>query len=170
MTTFHANAPVRRSSSNDDFTPPAPSGPHGGTLADLNGGDPNGTWSLFVVDDFFTDGGNITGGWSVTIETSLGLVDLEIDGYYEPSTPDNFSGHPDNWYPGEGGSWETVEVRIAGTDKVIEGEIEGLPTDAELYERTGGDDAEPEPEPVSDPPDDFYDYAAECIGFDDCWT
>ena len=57
-------------SSTDSFTPPAPAGPYGTALADLAGSDPNGVWALYVSDDFYADGGNITGGWSVTIEIS----------------------------------------------------------------------------------------------------
>jgi len=38
------------------------------TLASVfNGTDPNGTWSLYVVDQFTPDAGSITGGWSITI-------------------------------------------------------------------------------------------------------
>ena len=39
-------------------------------LLDLaGGGNPNGPWSLFVVDDAQQDSGFIAGGWSVTLET-----------------------------------------------------------------------------------------------------
>ena len=61
----------------DPFAAPAPAGPYltpGGigtpcgtdTLSVFNFVDPNGTWSLYVVDDLGADVGNITGGWSVT--------------------------------------------------------------------------------------------------------
>ncbi len=39
-------------------------------IADLNGGNPNGTWALFVIDDFYLDGGSIADGWSLTVTTS----------------------------------------------------------------------------------------------------
>ncbi len=50
---------------------PAPSPPYGDALSVFNGIDPNGTWSLYVVDDCATNatGGMITGGWSLAITT-----------------------------------------------------------------------------------------------------
>jgi subtilisin-like proprotein convertase family protein len=47
---------------------PAPAGPWGTTLAALDGTSPNGTWSLYVVDDAGGDIGDIGGGWSLTLE------------------------------------------------------------------------------------------------------
>lgn len=55
----------------DDFTELAPSGPFVTSLGELSGVNPNGTWSLYVVDDFFLDGGDIENGWSLTLETSV---------------------------------------------------------------------------------------------------
>lgn len=62
----------------DPFPAPAPAGPHlspapGGaaTFASAFGGlNPNGTWSLYVVDDAGTDVGTFAGGWDLTITTS----------------------------------------------------------------------------------------------------
>ena len=54
----------------DPFPSPAPSAPFGSFLSVFNGIDPNGTWSLYVVDDAGGDSGNINGGWSLTISTS----------------------------------------------------------------------------------------------------
>jgi subtilisin-like proprotein convertase family protein len=53
----------------DPFNSPAPAGPYATTLSALNGISPNGTWSLYVMDDSNPDNGNITGGWSLTITT-----------------------------------------------------------------------------------------------------
>jgi hypothetical protein len=51
----------------DPFAAPAPA-PSGLTaLSTFNGLDPNGTWSLYVMDDFTTDDGSISGGWSIQI-------------------------------------------------------------------------------------------------------
>ncbi len=54
----------------DDFTGPAPGPPYGTTLSDFNDRDPNGTWSLYVRDDFTGMSGAVAGGWSLNITTS----------------------------------------------------------------------------------------------------
>jgi hypothetical protein len=52
----------------DDALPaPAPAGPYATTLAAFNGIDPNGTWSLYLVDDAAAGAGSIAGGWSLVI-------------------------------------------------------------------------------------------------------
>ena len=40
----------------DGFAPPRPGEPYGTALSAFNGTDPNGTWSLFVRDDFSASG------------------------------------------------------------------------------------------------------------------
>lgn len=53
---------------------PAPSGPYANMMAEFNGTSPNGTWSLYVYDDYFDwDGGSIAGGFTLHIETDFGL-------------------------------------------------------------------------------------------------
>jgi subtilisin-like proprotein convertase family protein len=54
-------------SPDDNMPVPAPLGPYDNTLAAFNGSDPNGTWSLYVVDDALMDTGTIAGGWSLTV-------------------------------------------------------------------------------------------------------
>ena len=50
------------------FPSPAPGGPYAApSLSVFNGTDANGTWSLYVVDDFPADVGSISGGWSLDI-------------------------------------------------------------------------------------------------------
>jgi beta-lactam-binding protein with PASTA domain len=56
-----------------DDTFPAPAPPPGLDVVDLagyNGTDPNGTWSLYVVDDTTGSVGTFAGGWSLTISTT----------------------------------------------------------------------------------------------------
>ena len=56
------------------FPPPAATAPHSASLAALGGIDPNGIWSLYVVDDSTGDGGNILNGWSLSL-TLINPVD-----------------------------------------------------------------------------------------------
>src|SRR5262249_6995122 len=58
--------------SDDVFPAPAPAGPYPDPqlLSVFNGVNPNGTWSLFVVDDFPEFVGNINGGWRLNITTT----------------------------------------------------------------------------------------------------
>ncbi|PYS70755.1 MAG: hypothetical protein DMF69_12535, partial [Acidobacteria bacterium] len=80
----------------DAFAATAPAGPYltpqtGGTetltsaFTGAAGGDPNGTWSLYAVDDASGDLGSIAGGWSLTITplvfmctTPCGSVNLVV--------------------------------------------------------------------------------------------
>ncbi|MGB8508187.1 MAG: HYR domain-containing protein, partial [Pyrinomonadaceae bacterium] len=68
----------------DIFPTPAPAPTGAAALSVFNGGAPNGTWSLYVVDDLSGDAGQITGGWSISLTSCAG----------EPPTiscPANFS-------------------------------------------------------------------------------
>jgi subtilisin-like proprotein convertase family protein len=65
------------------FPAPAPAPSGATTLATFNGTDPNGTWSLYVVDDREFDVGSIAGGWCVTITTAPVLV-FTFAGFFPP--------------------------------------------------------------------------------------
>jgi len=54
------------------YPPPAPSANEimGASLANFNNSEPNGVWTLFVVDQYPSDSGIITGGWTLTITTT----------------------------------------------------------------------------------------------------
>ena len=52
------------------FPAPAPSGAYSTNLAAFNGGNPNGTWSLFILDDTSPGAGSIANGWSLAITRS----------------------------------------------------------------------------------------------------
>jgi hypothetical protein len=51
----------------DVFNPPAPAGPWPTGLGVFNGVDPNGTWSLYTIDQYNGDIGSIQGGWSLDL-------------------------------------------------------------------------------------------------------
>ncbi|MPZ16617.1 MAG: hypothetical protein GEV06_01695 [Luteitalea sp.] len=53
----------------DTFDEPAPPGPYGAALSVFKVPDPNGTWSLYAIDDVETDAGVIAGGWTLTVTT-----------------------------------------------------------------------------------------------------
>jgi hypothetical protein len=55
----------------ENFSAPAPAGPYPSALAALNGINPNGTWSLYLVDDAGQDFGDVGVGWSLTLTTGL---------------------------------------------------------------------------------------------------
>jgi uncharacterized delta-60 repeat protein len=52
------------------FSPPAPATPYATNLSSLYDGNPNGAWSLFVIDDAAINAGAISNGWSLTLITS----------------------------------------------------------------------------------------------------
>src|SRR5262245_62507246 len=60
----------------DLFPAPAPAGPYPDPqlLSIFNGINPNGTWSLYVVDDAGVDVGNINDGWTLRITTANPVV------------------------------------------------------------------------------------------------
>ena len=60
----------------DNFPAPAPTASPGDELADFNGIDPNGTWSLYIVDDAGGDSGMVSGGWSISIQTGPTISDI----------------------------------------------------------------------------------------------
>jgi subtilisin-like proprotein convertase family protein len=77
-TAFNGNMSFRPTNhSAGDVFAGAPAGPYGeaapagaATFASVFGGtDPNGAWSLYVVDDAGSDIGQIAGGWTLTILT-----------------------------------------------------------------------------------------------------
>ncbi len=62
----------------DVFPPPAPSGPWGSAMSVFNGTNPNGTWSLYMLDDEAGDAGLLAGGWSLSIWGSIPFGDVAI--------------------------------------------------------------------------------------------
>jgi subtilisin-like proprotein convertase family protein len=63
----------------DSFPLPAPANaPTINTLSGLVGSSPNGTWRLYVVDDTGANAGNLAGGWSITLQSSLAACPFDI--------------------------------------------------------------------------------------------
>jgi hypothetical protein len=54
----------------DTFPAPAPAPSSATTLSTFDGTNPNGTWSLYVVDDTGGDSGNLAGGWCLEVGTT----------------------------------------------------------------------------------------------------
>ena len=75
--------PTNESTVQDSFPAPAPAGPYGnpgpagaGTstfASEFNGTNPNGTWSLYIIDDAPNSGGETTtiGSWSLDINAPV---------------------------------------------------------------------------------------------------
>lgn len=55
--------------SSPNFPAPALAGPYAAALSTFSGADPNGAWSLYVVDHSAGDAGHIDNGWSLAITT-----------------------------------------------------------------------------------------------------
>src|SRR5262249_10108894 len=76
----------------DDFPPPAPPPPYVTNLTVFRGTDPNGTWSLYVVDDqpenkFPTSTeGFIADGWTLSIITGGPIRDPPLTAVGQPSS------------------------------------------------------------------------------------
>ena len=64
----------------DVFPSPAPPAPYQSTMADFIGDSPNGTWSLYVVDDSASDFGSIAGGWTLDVTVGPPLDITRISG------------------------------------------------------------------------------------------
>lgn len=70
----------------DTFPAPAPVGPYNQPAAatfasTFNGANPNGTWSLYVVDDNANEAGSIHSGWSITVTTDGAPTTFTNTGY-----------------------------------------------------------------------------------------
>lgn len=61
----------RNFESPDPFAAPAPSPSSKARLAGFDGGNPNGAWRLWVMDDAGGDVGQFAGGWSITIKARV---------------------------------------------------------------------------------------------------
>ncbi len=62
--------PTNFDTTTDTFPAPAPSPAGAAALSTFNGTNPNGTWALYVRDDFGSQSGSISGGWTLRITTN----------------------------------------------------------------------------------------------------
>jgi subtilisin-like proprotein convertase family protein len=62
----------------DNMPVPAPLGPYAANLSVFDGTDPNGTWSLYVVDDALADTGTISGGWGLTLNWTASSLLVQL--------------------------------------------------------------------------------------------
>src|SRR5690606_14903563 len=54
----------------NEMPAPAPFAPYSVLLPNFAGKNPNGQWKLYVRDDTFPDGGVISGGWILLLNTA----------------------------------------------------------------------------------------------------
>ncbi len=73
----------------DAFPAPAPAPSGGSALAAFDTTDPEGTWSLYVVDDQGIDSGALNGGWTLTIQLG-GDVAISAGAAANNGVADNF--------------------------------------------------------------------------------
>ncbi len=77
------------------FPSPAPLPSYGTALAGLNNTDPNGLWSLYVLDDAAGDAGGIASGWTLNLTTVQPVSPLIDLGVGLASTPASvYTGNP----------------------------------------------------------------------------
>jgi subtilisin-like proprotein convertase family protein len=103
------------SGTGDIFPAPGPAGPFPDPqlLSVFNGVNPNGAWSLFVVDDAGTDAGSISGGWHLNITTEVPDC---CDSACTLTCPDDIVVSND---PGECGADVDFSASVAGSCGVV---------------------------------------------------
>jgi hypothetical protein len=89
---------------------PAPPAPYGTSLDLFNGEDPNGTWRLFIVDTTAGDGGDMEGGWSLSVTTAP--VDALVPANGDAGVSDPYPLTRD--VAGESGVIEDVDIQLNG--------------------------------------------------------
>jgi hypothetical protein len=88
------------------FPAPAPQGPYASDLSVFDNSDPNGTWSLYVIDDCQADAGLFAGGWS---------LDITTDAPDTTPQPDTTSPRVDNTAPKAGATGVFPAANVKAT-------------------------------------------------------
>ncbi len=119
-----SSKPVNYEGVNEIWGPPAPAGPYGnpGPASDggatlgstFDGGDPNGTWSLYVITTAAGDGtGAIAGGWCANIAAAdVATTSTSLSSSNNPS----FASAP--------GNATTLTATVTSTSSVSEGTVD----------------------------------------------
>ncbi len=81
----------------DTFPAPAPAGPYLNGLSNFNASSPNGTWSLYIVDDSLGNSGALNRGWKLTVTTAGGTQTFSNSNYIEiPDATARATPYPSN--------------------------------------------------------------------------
>jgi hypothetical protein len=119
----------------DVFMPPAPLlGGCGSAFSVFKGASPNGTWSLFVMDDLPLDKGAIGGGWVLTIQTVPAVGPASASTF--EVVDDSEAVVPPDETPQKG-----PELTVEGLDKgaKLQLRVRGLPPNAAYALESSGD-------------------------------
>jgi subtilisin-like proprotein convertase family protein len=101
---------------------PAPAGPYGTSLNDFNGENPNGTWQVYIYDDFGSDTGFIIDGITLDITTGPSTIQIPATG-----TSGNASAYPYNInVTGLPGVVTDVNVNVTGLTHTWASDIDML--------------------------------------------
>jgi subtilisin-like proprotein convertase family protein len=117
----------------DTFPAPAPAGPYNQPTAatfasTFNGANPNGTWSLYAVDDMLQSPGSINGGWALTITTDAApqtFANSTYIGLHDILAPSDPYGTTVN-VSGMSGVISSLKVTISGISHPTPGDIDVL--------------------------------------------
>lgn len=99
-TTYYINDPFPAPGPGTAYGSPGPAGGGTATFSSVFGGtNPNGTWNLFIIDFVGGDDGDISGGWSLEINTGAAatpqhVVDFDGDGKTDAAVVRNTGGGP----------------------------------------------------------------------------
>lgn len=125
--------PTDVNSGTDSFPAPAPAGPYSvpptATFASVfNGADPNGTWSLYAVDDTLNSTGYVVSGWSLNITTTAAPQTFSNPNYfsfsdiYAVSAPYGTSIN----VSGQTGVLSNIKVKVTGYFHASSGDVDML--------------------------------------------